>query len=138
MVDVLTPEQRQRCMSRVRNKNTDIEITLRKALWASGIRYRLNAKLPGKPDLVFAGAKLAVFVDGCYWHGCPKHGQIPQTNESFWREKIGRNVARDAAVNNKLVTDGWRVLRFWEHEIEGNLRGCVQLVEQALDAKNQE
>ncbi len=135
MVDVLTPEQRQRCMSRVRSKNTGIEIALRKALWAIGIRFRLNAKLPGKPDLVFIGAKLAVFVDGCYWHGCPEHGQVPQTNESFWREKIDRNVARDAAVNIQLETDGWRVLRFWEHEIEGDLEDCVQQVEQALNAK---
>ena len=118
MVDTLTPEQRKRCMSRVRSKDTEIELLLRKALWAAGIRYRIKSKLPGKPDIVFLGARLAVFVDGCYWHGCPEHGQIPKTNTSFWKNKIEKNMARDIWVNQSLDSMGWHVLRFWEHEIK--------------------
>jgi DNA mismatch endonuclease (patch repair protein) len=136
VADVLTPEQRKRCMSRVRNKNTDIELTFRKALWTAGFRYRLNYKLIGKPDLVFVGKNLAVFVDGCYWHGCPQHGQIPKTNEAFWREKIERNMARDAAINDSLVTAGWQVLRFWEHDIKLDLAQCLQKVKQTLILPN--
>jgi len=119
-------------MSSVKNRNTDIELTLRKALWKAGLRYRLNAIITGKPDLVFIKNRLAVFVDGCYWHGCPEHGLIPKTNELFWLQKISRNVARDATVNDSLVAAGWYVLRFWQHEIKQDLRGCVHRVEQAL------
>lgn len=136
MADVLTHEQRKRCMSRVRNRNTDIELIFRKALWTAGLRYRLDYKLTGKPDLVFVGKSLAVFVDGCYWHGCPEHGQIPKTNETFWREKIEKNIARDAAINDSLATAGWRVLRFWEHDIKLDLAKCVQKVKQVLILPN--
>lgn len=133
MVDVLTPEQRKRCMRNVKRVNTDIEIALRKALWRVGIRYRLNYKLPGKPDLVLVGRRLAIFVDGCYWHGCPIHGQISKTNEAFWRRKINGNITRDAAVNSKLSSCGWQVLRFWEHEIKQDLDSCVHKVELILN-----
>lgn len=133
MADVLTSEQRKRCMSRVRSRNTDIELSLRKALWSSGIFFRLgSSKLPGKPDLIFPSKKLAVFVDGCFWHGCPEHGQVPKTNETFWREKITRNVTRDANVNNALVLAGWCVLRFWKHEIKQNLADCVRKIQLTL------
>lgn len=127
--------QRKRCMSRVRNKNTDIELDFRKALWAAGLRYRLTTRLPGKPDLVFTGVRIAIFVDGCYWHGCPEHGQIPKTNEAFWRNKIATNIARDVAVNEALAAEGWCVLRFWQHEIKRDLAGCVKRVEVALNAR---
>lgn len=132
MADTLTPEQRKRCMSSVRNSSTGIEITFRKALWKAGFRYRLKYGLLGKPDLVFVGRRLAVFVDGCFWHGCPEHGQIPKTNESFWREKIGKNIARDVAVSESLMAAGWQVMRFWEHEIKGDLAECIRRIEQAL------
>ncbi|VVE80350.1 DNA mismatch endonuclease Vsr [Pandoraea sputorum] len=140
MADVLTPEQRKRCMSRVKNRNTDIELTFRKGLWSAGLRYRLNVKLPGKPDIAFTGHKLAVFVDGCYWHGCPEHGQIPKTNAQFWREKINKNVARDSTVTTILEANGWRVLRFWQHELKRNLAECVARVQASIkqidDRKN--
>jgi DNA mismatch endonuclease (patch repair protein) len=74
-------------------------------------------KLFGKPDFVFRALRLAVFVDGCFWHGCPKHGTRPANNARFWREKIARNQARDAEVNRALRKKGWRVLRVWEHEL---------------------
>ncbi|MEQ0770897.1 DNA mismatch endonuclease Vsr [Paraburkholderia tropica] len=137
MTDVLTPEQRKRCMSRVKNRNTDIELTLRKMLWSAGLRYRLNVKLPGKPDIVFVSHKLAVFVDGCYWHGCPEHGQMPETNAQFWREKITKNIARDNTVTSILRANGWRVLRFWQHEIKRDPAGCVLRVKSSLQQINE-
>ncbi len=129
MADVLTPVQRSRCMSRVKSKNTKPEIRLRKALWAVGLRYRLRYKLPGKPDLVFVSAKLAVFVDGCFWHGCPEHATQPKTNERFWATKLGENVERDQRVNWQLRGMGWTVLRLWQHEIEGNLDNAVEQIQ---------
>ena len=115
MTDVLTPEQRRRCMSRVKNKNTELELHLRKALWAEGIRYRLQTDLPGKPDFLFVRPKLVVFVDGCFWHGCPTHGQLPKTNMDFWANKIKKNIERDLHVNALLEERGWRVIRCWQH-----------------------
>lgn len=120
-------------MSRVRNRNTGIELSFRKALWAEGLRYRLRVKIVGNPDIVFPKHRLAVFVDGCYWHGCPEHGQIPKTNREFWQAKIARNVARDKHVNAALVNTGWRVLRIWQHEVKKNLSDCVRRVKQVLN-----
>lgn len=132
MVDVLTPDQRRRCMGRVKNKNTSIELLLRKALWSSGLRYRLKSKLIGKPDIVFNLAKVAIFVDGCFWHGCPEHGQLPQTNESFWESKIRANVDRDRVVSKALTGQGWIVIRFWEHDIKRDIKGCVSRVKMSI------
>lgn len=135
MPDVMTPEQRSRCMSRIRSTKTGPEMRLRQALWARCLRYRLNRKLPGKPDLVFVGARLAVFVDGCFWHGCPVHGTSPKSNQSYWTPKIARNRERDAIVSATLQSTGWTVLRFWEHEIEDNLDGVVEAIAMARLAK---
>lgn len=132
MVDVLTPEQRKRCMSSVKNKGTSIELELRKALWSEGLRYRLKSKLLGKPDLVFVSSKVVVFVDGCFWHGCPIHGETPDTNSDFWRKKISGNVERDDFVSRSLIDQGWEVLRFWEHEIGSDLEGCVAKILKAV------
>ncbi|MBY3115643.1 very short patch repair endonuclease [Rhizobium laguerreae] len=128
MPDVMTPEQRSRCMSRIRATKTKPEMRLRKALWTQGLRYRVNRKLPGKPDLVFVGARLAVFVDGCFWHGCPIHGKSPKSNQSYWTPKIARNRERDVIVSAALQSAGWTVLRFWEHEIEADLGGVVETI----------
>lgn len=131
MADVLTPEQRRKNMSRIRGRDTKPEIKLRKALWARGIRYRLYASLPGKPDLVFHGRKLVVFVDGCFWHRCPAHYTPPKSNRDFWEEKIRKNVERDERINSQLHDMGWRVLRIWEHEIKQDINGCVKKVIEA-------
>lgn len=115
--DVLTPSQRSYCMSQIKGRDTKPEILLREALWAMGLRYRLKSKVTGKPDLVFAGAKVAVFVDGCQWHCCPEHWVRPKSNTDFWDGKFKKNQNRDIAVNRLLVEQGWTVLRFWEHEV---------------------
>lgn len=115
-------------MSRIRGANTGPEIIFRKVLWANGLRYMLRYHLPGKPDLVFVSARLAVFVDGCFWHACPLHATKPKANSAFWRKKLRGNVKRDRVVNSLLQQSGWRVLRFWEHEIEADLRPAVRRV----------
>src|SRR5436190_595999 len=96
MADVLTPEQRRLNMSRIRGKNTKPERVLRGALHKQGLRFRLHRKdLPGSPDIVFVRQRTAVFVDGCFWHGCPQHGVEPKSNGEFWRKKIKANCERD-------------------------------------------
>ena len=129
MTDVLTPEQRRKNMSHIHGKNTKPELTLRRLLWAEGVRgYRIHSPLPGKPDIVFGKRKIAVFVDGCFWHKCPQCFRPPATNEEFWNEKLQKNVERDARVNAELKAAGWTVLRFWEHEIRKNPEDVVQRI----------
>lgn len=120
-------------MARVRSRNTAPELALRRALWAQGKRYRLHADLPGTPDLVFITPKLAVFVDGCFWHGCPVHYTAPAANSGFWQAKLERNLARDRHVDQALSAAGWSVLRIWEHEIRESLDACAQCVTAALE-----
>lgn len=136
MPDTLTHEQRRLCMSKVRGKDTTPELTLRKALWRLGLRYRLHCKLPGKPDIVFVSARVAVFVDGCFWHGCPQHGSIPKTNRKFWKEKINGNIVRDKEVTAKLEELGWTVLRFWTHELKENLESVLVKVANTVKKSN--
>lgn len=119
-------------MSRVKNKNTELEIKFRKALWADGLRYKLKSKLQGKPDLVFVGAKVAVFIDGCFWHGCPEHGQTPATNTEFWQDKIHKNMKRDLQVNEALTQEGWKVIRVWQHDIKQDLQACITKIKSAV------
>src|SRR6266700_1141377 len=118
MTDVLTPEQRRLNMSRIRGKNTKPEIPLRSALHLRGLRFRIHRKeLPGSPDIVFSRQRIAVFVDGCFWHGCPAHGVQPKTNHKFWQEKIEGNRVRDKRNRTALKKQGWKVIRVWEHEL---------------------
>lgn len=119
-------------MARVRSKDTTPEVLLRKALWAQGHRYRLRIKLPGTPDLGFSRARLAIFVDGCFWHGCPEHYCAPVQNAEFWAAKVARNVARDRRVDESLAQLGWRVIRVWEHELAQDLPGVVAHIESLL------
>jgi len=137
MTDIMTHEQRSRCMSRIKSKNTSPELKLRRGLWREGIRgYRVNNKLPGKPDLVFSRQRLAIFMDGCFWHGCPLHSTMPKTNEAFWRDKIEKNMKRDVRATEELEGLGWEVLRFWEHEVKVDLEKCVAEVEKRLGRPN--
>lgn len=132
MADFMTPEQRRRCMSRVKSKNTKPEMLLRKELWQLGLRYRLKNDLPGNPDIVFPGKKVVIFVDGCFWHGCPIHGTIPKTNTTFWRNKIRRNIERDRDNDSTLTQQGWLVIRVWEHAIKENLSQTTKRIVKAL------
>lgn len=113
----MTPEQRSRCMSRIKGRDTKPEMMVRKFLFSKGLRYRVNVPtLPGKPDIVLAKYKTVIFIDGCFWHGhegC-RYSTIPKTNTDFWLTKITRNSARDHEVTVSLTALGWRVIRLWE------------------------
>ena len=103
-----------------RSSNTKPELAIRREIFRQGLRYRINLKisLPGRtvrPDVVFPRRKVAVFLDGCFWHGCPDHGRMPADPTGYWHAKISRNSARDSTVNSLLVDAGWIVVRIWEH-----------------------
>lgn len=120
-------------MSRIRSRHTTPERILRSALWAAGLRYRLYVRtLAGRPDVVFPKQKLAVFVDGCFWHGCPDHYAFPRTRRDFWSAKLKANVQRDQHQTRKLRSAGWAVLRFWEHEVYERIEAVVDDVGGAL------
>lgn len=131
-------------MARVRSRNTAAELTLRRALHEIGLRYRLNSKhLPGRPDVIFPSQRLAIFVHGCFWHGCShcdRGLRRPKTNAAFWAQKLEQNRARDLAAEQSLVVSGWRVVTVWEckirdplgladavHEIRNYVRGAVSV-----------
>lgn len=107
-------------MSVARRSGTAPELALRRALHASGYRYRVAYPIPGNRrrtiDIAFTRLKVAVFVDGCFWHGCPVHGTSPRANSAWWKTKLAANAARDADTTAELEARGWLVLRFWEHE----------------------
>lgn len=132
MPDSLTPAKRSALMSRVKTRDTAPEVALRGALWAAGIRgWRLHPKrVVGKPDIAWIGQRVAVFVDGAFWHGHPGHywGQ----SGAFWDEKIARNRARDAQVDAELREGGWTVIRIWDFEVQQDVTGCVARVTKAL------
>ncbi|MGW1163120.1 very short patch repair endonuclease [Streptomyces sp. NPDC002513] len=111
---------RRRNMQAIRSRDTQPERLIRRLVHAKGLRYRVAARpLPGlrrTADMVFRPAKVAVFIDGCYWHGCPEHYVAPRTNPAYWSEKVLRNVRRDRDTDERLTEAGWIVLRFWEHE----------------------
>jgi DNA mismatch endonuclease (patch repair protein) len=107
-------------MAKVRQKGTDAEPALGRELYRRGLRYRVEYEVLKKPrrmaDVAFPSLKIAIFVDGCFWHGCPEHATWPKQNAEFWRQKIEANRLRDADTNSRLLENGWTVLRFWEHE----------------------
>src|SRR5215218_4536877 len=131
--DRLTPRQRSTLMARIRAKDTTPELRLRKELWRRGYRYRLHRRILGaRPDLVFEKARVVIFVDGCFWHGCPIHYIPPVSNSGYWRTKITGNRQRDSNNNRALIKAGYTVLRFWECEIRSDLTKLVERVEDAL------
>lgn len=129
MADVFSEKKRSEIMSKIRSKHTKVEVSLRKKVWNSRMRYRLHCKkLPGKPDFVFPSKKIAVFVDGCFWHGCPKCYRKPKNNKKYWEWKLKYNKDRDKKHNKELRKMGWRALHFWEHEIKKSPDKCVEKI----------
>ena len=137
MSDVLTPQQRHRCMSHIRSKATKPEMLVRKWLWAHGYRYRLNVKsVPGKPDIVMRKYRTAIFVNGCFWHGHEECKQfvLPKTNTEFWQNKIERNRTRDTRIYNELMNAGWQVIVIWACNLTNNkLDSTMQTVAVTLN-----
>lgn len=121
MTDVYSPEKRSAVMRRVKGRDTTPELKVRRALTALGARYRLNRKdLPGSPDVVMPGRRLAIFVHGCFWHGhdCARGSRVPKANREYWTAKVARNVARDQRTAQALLDQGWRVETIWECDLK--------------------
>lgn len=130
-MDNLTPEQRKKNMQNIKSKNTKPEMLLRKKLFQCGLRYRIHGKdIFGKPDIYIKSKKIAIFIDSDFWHGrLFKEGKsIPKTNQDYWIPKLERNIKRDIEVTEKLQSDGWTVIRFWETDIKKNLDKCADIV----------
>lgn len=120
MPDVFTRQKRSEVMARIRGKgNRETELALRALLREHKINgWRRHYPIPGRPDFAFPGERVAVFVDGCFWHRCPKCSNMPANNREFWERKLNGNVARDRLVTRELRIEGWAVLRIWEHELQ--------------------
>jgi DNA mismatch endonuclease (patch repair protein) len=134
-----TTKARSSLMAKIKSKDTKPEVALRHALWHSGLRYRKQSKkLPGNPDIVNKKLKIAIFIDGEFWHGYnweDKKNKI-KTNRDFWIPKIERNMQRDHENSKKLADLGYTVFRFWEHEIKKNLEGCVLMIMNYVKARH--
>ena len=120
--DCFDSEKRSQVMKAVGKQDTAPELRLRLHLWRNGLRYRKHPRVANtRPDFAFVGRRIAVFVDGCFWHGCPRHYVAPVGNAAFWKEKLRRNQVRDRLVTERLTDEGWTVLRVWECEVHRQL-----------------
>jgi len=123
-------------MERQRQRDTKPELALRSELWRRGLRYRVDTGILGRcrrADIVFTRSRVAVFVDGCFWHGCGDHGSLPKSNREWWGMKLAANVARDAAANDDLSRAGWLVIRVWEHE---SVTSAADAIEAAVRSRS--
>lgn len=133
MADNLSREKRSKVMSSIRGKNTKPEITIRKLLWKVGIRYRIhNKSIYGTPDISIMKNKIAIFIDGCFWHGCKRCYKEPTTNTAFWREKIHNNKKRRLKVRRILKKQGWNVQEFWEHQVNSSPQSVIDSIMQNI------
>ena len=134
MADVFSREKRSAVMSRIRGKgNRDTELALLQVLRKSHLTgWRRHVSLLGRPDFVFRKQRLAIFVDGCFWHACPRHGSLPANNAAFWQKKLMANKKRDGVVTRGLRRQNWRVIRIWEHDLALNPGRCAKRIAAAL------
>lgn len=138
-MDRHTREQRRKNMQAIKSKDSLIEKILRKELWSRGLRYRKNVKsIYGHPDIAFIGKKVAIFVDGEFWHGYDWENRKKdfKSHQDFWISKIERNIQRDREVNENLSSDGWTVLRFWGKDIKKNVKDCAEAIEFELGKRS--
>ena len=133
MPDAFSKKKRSQIMSKIRSKNTKLELEFKKLL--TGLRFRYQPKVIGKPDFASKKLKIAIFIDSCFWHKCPKHFRQPNSNKSYWKPKINGNVKRANEVNKLLKKEGWRVIRFWEHEVTKNPEKYLDKVKMNLRSK---
>jgi DNA mismatch endonuclease (patch repair protein) len=129
MTDTVSKKKRSEIMSKVKSKDSKIEVDFRKAIWKAGFRYRKNsAKYFGKPDMVLSKHKTAIFIDSCFWHGCKRHCRLPAARKKYWTTKIERNKERDKEVNRHYKKIGWKVIRVWEHEIKKKTNAVIRKI----------
>jgi len=127
MADNLTKEQRTKNMKAIKSQSA-LENKVTKALWRMGFRFRKNVNLYGKPDIAIKKYKIVIFIDSCFWHCCPLHGNMPKSNKEYWMSKLSRNISRDKEVNTYYLENGWNLLRMWEHEFKENFTNSVNKI----------
>lgn len=128
-MDIFTKKKRSEVMSKIKGKDTKMEVFLRKMLWENGYRYRKNStKYFGKPDITLKKENTVIFTDSCFWHGCKKHFKQPSTRKLFWKKKIERNIERDKEVNAHYRKSGWKIIRIREHQLKKNPEKVIEKV----------
>ncbi len=128
-MDTVSKKKRSEIMSRIKSRDSKIEILFRKELWKHGFRYRKNSgKFFGKPDIVLKKHKTVIFIDSCFWHGCKKHCRIPTIHKKYWIAKVTSNVARDKEVSKYYRVKDWKIFRIWEHDINKNSAKTVEKI----------
>jgi DNA mismatch endonuclease, patch repair protein len=134
MADVFSKKKRSAVMAAIRSKgNKDTELALAAIFRRNGLKgWRRHLPIPGKPDFVFPTHRIAIFVDGCFWHGCRLHGRKPDSNQLYWNKKLENNKARDRKVTRLLRQKGWKVLRIWEHELKKEPRVVARVLDAIL------
>lgn len=136
MADIFTKKKRREIMSRVKNKDSKIEVEFKKSIWKAGLRYgKSSAKYFGKPDIVLPKYKAVIFIDSCFWHGCKKHGSMPKVRIKFWKEKLERNKQRDKEVNKHYKKTDWKMFRIWEHNLRKNKQKIIDNLKNILKIK---
>jgi DNA mismatch endonuclease (patch repair protein) len=125
MADTVSSEKRSETMRAIRSANTGFEMSFRMLLRKAGLAFSTQNNLPGKPDLIFRRAKVAVFLDSCFWHGCRWHCRMPKSNSAYWNEKIDKNRRRDRAIRDGYRKTEWAIARIWEHSIRTNPQQCI-------------
>lgn len=134
MTDKVSPKKRSQIMSKIKSKNTKLENKIISDLWKRGFRFRRNvASLTGKPDIAIKKYKIVIFIDSCFWHGCPQHCRMPSSNRTYWEKKIKRNKERDREVTNFYKEKGWHILRIWEHELKNDYENILNKIEKFIN-----
>lgn len=134
MPEKITKEQRSKNMKAIKSQSM-LENAITKALWRKGFRFRKNAKMFGKPDISIKKYKIVIFIDSCFWHCCPIHGNMPKSNQEYWTKKLARNVSRDKEVNQYYQENGWKVMRIWEHEFKQDFDAAVDSIADFIKTK---
>lgn len=138
MTDRITREQRSQVMKSIKAQSI-LENEVSKALWHKGVRFRKNVRsLFGNPDISIKKYKIVIFIDSCFWHACPIHGNTPKSNTDFWSDKLKRNKERDLEVNAYYKDKGWSVIRIWEHELKDDFDGVIEKLIQVIQEKELE
>ncbi|MEH7393191.1 very short patch repair endonuclease [Bacillus sp. JJ1474] len=127
MPEKITKEQRSKNMQAIKSQS-QLENTVTKALWKKGFRFRKNTRMFGKPDISIKKYKVVIFIDSCFWHCCPVHGNMPKSNQDYWMNKLFRNKSRDKEVTSFYIENGWRVLRIWEHEFKQDFEKTIEMI----------
>lgn len=132
-MDKVSKEVRSKIMRAVHSNDTRMEEKFRKELFSRGVRFRKNVSdLPGKPDIAIKSKRVVIFLDSCFWHGCPEHLRQPKSNKNYWDKKVKLNVERDHKINSEYRIRGWKLVRIWEHEIKDNPEKCINRIIEVL------